>query len=365
MPAMLPSDRTRFVTTWVVALASVYLALGIFSLVTIEAERLASHRNHELRMDPKGVEPGRTPPEPLTADAEYVNVHVGVYVDNIDELSIVDSFWTARFYIWFRWNGDKLLDPGKHFHIVDGIITKMDRVTDYHGADGTNYQRFKVTAKLDKFFNTTRIPLDDHMLNIYIEDAARGESKLRYVADESSNVSSRITVPGYRITGHSSVVKPHTYKTGYGDPRSANGTTTFTEYIFAITIKRAGLSIYVKLFMGLFAGVMLTIGSFYIRPADTSPRFGVPSAAYFGAVANAYLVNASLPSSGDLGLADLVTYIGLFTIFACFVSSLVSVRLYLISDEKELSRRLDRACCYTIGVAFLVVNIALPLAAYM
>ena len=76
---------------------------------------------------------------------------------------------------------------------------------------------------MTKFFNTTRVPLDDHMLNIYVEDTARDASVLRYVMDKTSNVRSRVKVPGYAISGFSSVVKAHTYKTTYGDPRATEG----------------------------------------------------------------------------------------------------------------------------------------------
>ena len=365
MSSELPPQRKTFLKVWIFALAVIYLALGVLAVSTIENEKQTANRNHTLRMDAKAVEPGRTPPDPLPTNSDFINVELGVYVDGIDNFSIKDSFWTATFYVWFHWKGDKSLDPGKAFQLVDAKIEKKELLDNYSSADGTNYQRFRVVARINKFFNTTRVPLDDHMLNIYIEDSARDASKLRYVVDPATNVSSRVGVPGYRITGFSNVVKPHTYKTSYGDPRMAEGkNTTYTEYNFALTLKRSGAGVYLKLFIGLFAGVLLTIGSFFIRPSDTGPRFGLPSAAYFGAVANAYLVNSTLPSSGQFGLADFVTFIGLFTIFACFVSSLISAYFFLKREEKDLSRELDKVSWITIGIGFLIINIVLPVSAY-
>ena len=365
MSPELPLQRKTFLKAWVVALVAIYLALGVLAVWTIENEKLTANRNHALRMDAKAVEPGRTLPDPLPTNGDFVQVALGVYVDGIDNFSIKDSLWTATFYVWFRWKGDKSLDPGKAFQLVDAKIEKKELLDNFSSPDGTNYQRFRIVARISKFFNTTRVPLDDHMLNIYIEDAARDASKLRYVVDSATNVSSRANVPGYNITGFGSVVKPHTYRTTYGDPRMAEGTnTTYTQYNFALTLKRSGAGVYLKLFIGLFAGVLLTIGSFFIRPADTGPRFGLPSAAYFGAVANAYLVNSTLPSSGQFGLADFVTLIGLFTIFVCFLSSLISAYFYLKRDEKEFSRELDKVSWITIGLGFLIVNIVLPISAF-
>jgi len=365
MAAELPQQRKTLIRIWIIIIAVAYLALGVSALSVVESEKQASNRGHALRMDPNAVEPGKTPPDPMPKNADFTNVNIGIYLDGIENFSIKDSYWSATFYVWFRWKGDKALDPGKNFQLVDAKIEKKELQDSYTGTDGTNYQAYKVVAKMTKFFNTTRVPLDDHMLNIYVEDAVNDVGRLRYVADTASNVSSRVKIPGYNITGFSNVVKPHTYKTTYGDPRMAEGKhTTYSEYNFGVTVKRSGIGVYIKLFVGLFAGVLLTIGSFFIRPSDTGPRFGIPSAAYFGAVGNTYLVSSILPSSGQFGLADFVTGIGLFTISLCVVSSLMSGYFFLRKEEKEVSRSLDKVSWIAIGIGFLLVNIILPIVAF-
>lgn len=365
MSSELTADKKQFLKRWVIGIVVVYLLLGILAVYIVRHEKQTANKNHVLRMDANAVEPGKTPPDPLPANADFKTVHVGVYLDGIDNFSIRDSYWTATFYLWFRWKGDKSLDPGKNFQLIDAKIEKKDLQDSYTGSDGTNYQAYKVVAKMTKFFNTTRVPLDDHMLNIYIEDAARDASQLRYVVDSATNVSSRVKIPGYDITGFSTVVKPHTYKTTYGDPRMEEGKrTTFTEFNFGLTVKRNGMGVYLKLFIGLFAGVLLTIGSFFIRPSDTGPRYGLPSAAYFGAVANTYMVSSLLPPSGQFGLADLVTGIGLLTISMCVIASLVSGYYFLRKEEKEFSREIDNVSWRAIALGFVIVNIILPISAF-
>ena len=364
MTSELTSEKKAFLKYWVVGIVIAYLLLGALAVHIIQNEKQTSNTNHALRMDPNAVEPGKTPPDPLPANVEFKPVHIGIYLDGIDNLSIRDSYWTATFYVWFRWKGDKSLDPGKHFQLIDAKIEKKELQDSYHGEDDVHYQVFKVVAKMNKFFNTTRVPLDDHMLNIYVEDAARDVTALRYVVDSATNVSSRAKIPGYDITGFSTVVKPHTYKTTYGDPRMAEGTrTTYSEFNFGLTIKRNGIGVYLKIFIGLFAGVLLTIGSFFIRPSDTGPRYGLPSAAYFGAVANTYMVSSLLPPSGQFGLSDLVTGIGLFTISLCVIASLVSGYYFLRKKEEDFSREIDRASWRSVGLGFLILNIIIPISA--
>lgn len=363
--APLSPERKSFLKYWAIGISITYILIAIIVINIVQGEKNISNINHALRMNPNAVEPGKTPPDPLPKNTDYRKVYVGIYLDGIENFSIKESFWSPTFYIWFRWQGDKSLNPGKNFRLVDGKIEKKELQDSYFGVDGTNYEVYKVVARVTKFFNTTRVPLDDHMLNIYIEDSASDVKKMRYIPDPTAGLSSRVKVPGYNITGFSTVVKPHTYKTTYGDPRVQDGKrTTFSEYNYAVTVKRNGLGVYIKLFIGLYAGVLLTFCSFFIRPSESGPRYAFPSASYFGVVANAYMTHTLLPSSGQFGLADLSTAIGLFTITICVVASLISVYYYLKKNEHDFSRQLDRVSLFFIGLGFLIVNIILPVCAY-
>lgn len=365
MSVVLSAEKKSFLKYWAIGISIVYILIAILVVYLVQGEKDVANRNHALRMNPSAVEPGKTPPDPMPNNTDFKTVHVGIYLDGIENFSIKDSYWTPTFYIWFRWNGDKSLNPGKFFRLVDGKIEKKDLQDSYSGPDGTNYEVYKVVARITKFFNTTRVPLDDHMLNIYIEDSANDVLKMRYVADPNANISSRVKVSGYDITGFSTVVKPHTYKTTYGDPRVQEGKhTTFSEYNYGVTVKRNGIGVYLKLFIGLYAGVLLTFCSFYIRPSETAPRYAFPSASYFGVVANAYMTHSLLPSSGQFGLADLVTAIGLFTITFCVIASLISVYYYLRKKEEDFSRALDKISLRYIGAGFIAVNILLPVCAF-
>ncbi len=365
MAAELLPERKSFLRYWALGISITYLLIAVLVVYIVQGEKEIANKNHALRMNANAVEPGKTRPDPLPANADFETVNVGIYLDGIENFSIKDSYWSPTFYIWFRWKGAPSLNPGKNFRLVDGKIEKKELQDQYSGPDGTNYEVYKVVARVTKFFNTTRVPLDDHMLNIYIEDSANDVSHMRYVADPTSDISSRVKISGYDITGFSTVVKPHTYKTTYGDPRVKEGkSTSFSEYNYGVTVKRSGIGVYMKLFIGLYAGVLLTFCSFFIRPSETAPRYAFPSASYFGVVANAYMTHSLLPSSGQFGLADLVTAVGLFTISFCVAASLISVYYYLRRKEEDFSRQLDRVSLRYIGGGFLIVNIILPICAF-
>lgn len=300
----------------------------------------------------------------LEEKGDYIPVRVGTYIDSFENLSIRDSFWSTHFYIWFSWKGDKELDPGGNFFLVNGTISKKELLENYHGDDAINYQRYRITAKIIKFYDSTRVPLEDHMLNLYVEDSSRDANKIRYIAD-SVIISPRAEIPGFKIVNSGNVVQAHSYKTNYGDPRVTDGSgKVFSQYLAGIRISRDGIGYYIKIFLSLFAAILLTLFSFFIKPTDFAPRFAMPTGAYFGAVANSYVANGILPSAaGEFGLVDHLTGIGLFTIALSIALSLFSYHLAVRKDDKDMAVALDRIMFLTVGGSCLLANLIIPFCA--
>lgn len=361
----LDAGKKRFVLLLAFLLTALY-ALSIYgSASTLYENKDRAASNHQARMTADANERGHTPPDPLPNEGNFVNVKIGTYVDNIDNLSIKDSIWSANFYLWFSWKGPKDLDPGNKFVLVDGTIVKKDLLEEYHGEDNTHYLKYRVSGKFLKFFDTTRVPIENHMLNIYIEDGARDGTKLRYVADPTSNISSRLKIPGFNIQKANNVVKPHTYKSSYGDPRlNADHRKTYTQYIVGIEITRSSLGVYAKIFLSLYAALLLAMSNFFVKPSDVGPRFSLPSAAFFGAVANSYVANSILPPSGSFGLVDFVAGFGMITIFLTIALSLVSNYIFVKKEDKALSFVLDRTMFYVVALCSITANVVVPICAY-
>lgn len=360
----LSRNKRLFLAAWAAFILLVYLAIGAIAYGVVHSERLAAEAGHRIRLTPGAVEKGQTPPDPIPETGTFVPVTLGLYLDGIDGMSIRDSVWSPTFYIWFRWTGDRALSPGANFRIVDGRIERKDLQDEYYGPDGTNYQRYRVIARMTKFFNTTRVPLDGHMLNIYVEDTRLDASRLRYVADPASNASSRVKVSGYAVAKSQQAVKTHTYRTSYGDPREPPGASrTFSMYTYGLDISREGVGVYLKIFIGLFAGMALALASFGLRASDAGPRFSMLAGAYFGAVANSYLAGSLIPSSGQFGLVEYVTFTGLFTIFFSLIATIISLFIWNKQGDKPLSRAFDLVTVACAGAGYVLTNLAMPMAA--
>jgi len=117
-----------------------------------------------------------------------------MYVDRLLELSVKQVSWTVDFYLWFRWRGG-IPDTFNGFQIVDGTIESKVMEVDETLA-GERYQRFRVVAKITKFFDITRFPCDDHLLTIAVEHPAHRRQEVLFIADREN--SSVRQLPGRR-----------------------------------------------------------------------------------------------------------------------------------------------------------------------
>ena len=228
-----------------------------------------------------------------------------------------------------------------------------------------HYERYRIEAKITKPFPVAQFPLDSHLLTLAIENGELVREKMVFVPDlESTSVSSRVSIPGYRITEWQAIEKPHSYKTTRGDPRLPPGTmSTYSQFRLGISIERGEWGLYLKMFQALYVAVIIASLACFIKPTDVDPRFGLGVGALFAAVANSYLVSSFVPDTGELALADIVNGLGILTILVTLVESTVSLYLYDRCGEQELSRRLDRVSFIIVVVGFIAANLALVLAA--
>ncbi len=363
--AITPRER-KLVGAWAVGVAALAVLGGAWVVSFAHRHKIESNARHLARIDPNAVEPGtteaeRSPPPGHEQDVP-VEVRVGVYLDHIPDISLREEHWTADFYVWFRWNGDAA-NPGETFQVVNGQIESRNKV-DEHVAGADHYVLYRVRAHIAKAFDTTRFPCDDHVLTINLEDTARPSYELHFVPDADSSLSSRVRVTGYRIYQQGAVVKPHSYRTARGDPDLPPGfKATYSQFTYGVWIARPGFGFYLKVFQALYAAVGIALLAFCIKPTDVDPRFGLGVGAFFAAIANTYVASTLLPDAGIMTLTDMVNGVAIVTIFLSLVQSTISLYLYDVRGKEALSRLFDRVSLAVFAVAYVAINLAIPLAA--
>jgi hypothetical protein len=357
--------RTRW---WMIVLllAGVTALLAVIGIMLVSMEynnKRLSQLYYRERMDPLLTEPGLTQADTSSGGkGQQKIVYTGIYVDRIVELSMRELSWTVDCYIWFNWS-DSLLNPADNFQVVDGWIESKEK-KDESIQGNSHYVLYRIVARITSIFDETRFPCDDHLLTICIEDPSYTRQKMIFMADSAnSSVSSRVKIPGYLIYREAAVEKPHSYKTSRGDPRLRAGSkATFSQFRMGIWIKRDGWGFFLKMFLPLFVAVMVATLSFYIKPTDLDPRFGLGVGALFAAVANSYITSSMLPNTGVMSLADIINIVGTVTILLTLIQSTISLHLYDRKDKKHLSQRFDSLAFYVLLTVYFLLNMSLVLA---
>jgi hypothetical protein len=119
---------------------------------------------------------------------------------------------------------------------------------------------------------------------------------------------------------------------------------------------------YFKMFAALFAAVAVALTTFFLKPTYGS-RFGIGVGALFAAVASTYVNSQLVPNTGVITLADMVNLVGIVTIGLTILQSTISVYLYDTKGKEALSRLFDGVSFAIFLVAYVLINLALPLAA--
>lgn len=225
-------------------------------------------------LDPDIPDPGRTAADRVATDAAE-QVEIGVYILQVRELSIHDSRWQVHFDIWFEWRGDRK-SPFENLVLINGSLDSSHLHEQIDDGD-LHYERYEIAATLTKEFHVAHFPLDEHLLVLAFENARLKRQDLLFVPDATgSEVSSQVSIPGYRIRGMECVESPRSYKTARGRPGvSPSVRDTFSQARFAVRIVRDGWGLYWKMFQALFVAVAISLLPLFVRPTNLDPRFGL------------------------------------------------------------------------------------------
>jgi hypothetical protein len=285
-------------------------------------------------------------------------VVVGVYVNQIYEMSLKDNKLVIDFWIWFRWTGDDL-KPYESFEVKNARIDSKSDPT-IKQVNGENYAYLRVVANLTHFWDVSAYPFDDHTVKLDIEEVDNEQEKVIYIPDvEASGFSPDVHVLTFVPSASLAVAATSKYRTNYGDPSlAATNETMYSKFSLPIHLKREGLCFFIKLFFGLFVATAIAFLAFFIKPTDLDPRFGLGIGAIFAAIASEYVVVGVLPDSASITLADKLHILAFGSIFVSIAQSTWSLHLFSNGNE-ERSMRLDKLSAILLPLVYVALNIGL------
>ncbi len=238
-------------------------------------------------------------------------VDAGIYITNIQEISLAASTYKATFWLWFKSNDEKY-EPEKSIDIIGSKDVKTDSLTVEKLSDGTYYRSIKCTATITQKYDVGYFPFDTQNLRIIVESTADEFSKLHFKADtKSSGIDPNIVLPGWKYRSFDVRAESATYNTDFG--AGDGGDSTFARLVSTVTLDHAGGRIFGTSFLGFFVadlltGVTMAVESFNITRLAVPfvGRLNMVAGSLFGAVGNSYLVEKMLPPTPTLTLTDIV-----------------------------------------------------------
>jgi hypothetical protein len=320
--------------------------------------------------------PEATPAAEPSTPAAPKTVRVGVYLNHVHSLSLHDNSYHIDLYLWFVWNPREWGEPPEDAPAAAHAESQAEAPPlpfdsfEFIGASEMTkevvirrpgYACLRVNAHITEFWDVRAFPFDDHVLRLRIEDSADEENIVRLEPDlQNTSIAHDLMVPGWVVGRPRFLRTTQSYTTNFGDPLLPTGNqTVYTRLTYEMPLHRSGWSSFWKLFTGLFVAVCVAMVSFFIRPTEVDPRFGLGVGGLFAAVASQYVLASVLPDTRSATLADRLHLIAFGVIFVSIVESALALHL-LKSDEvknEQLVRRLDRFAFLVVGVSWIVCTI--------
>ncbi|OQY45978.1 MAG: hypothetical protein DRR08_17415 [Candidatus Parabeggiatoa sp. nov. 2] len=274
-------------------------------------------------------------------------VYVGLDFTDVSELDIQDSYFTADFYLWFRFKGDfddnnieliNLFEPTK--------LPKKELISEWHSPveAGVTTRTYRVITKFKVDLDFHKYPLDQQVLPIYFRHKTLTRNKLIYVVDRQGMDLDKLETAiqqqanKFFSIGGWSVKKLFFFqKIQIND--STLGITEFfgkqqrieySQFNAAITINRDILSFILKTLLPVIFLVALGYVAFFLK--DFSNKLGIGTNLILATSLFHLQLVSNLPQINYLVLIEFFFY--LVYILALFII-MIALLTHIYEDDKS------------------------------
>lgn len=287
-------------------------------------------------------------------------VLIGAYINGIRSIDIKAGTVDLDLYVWLRTNRERnLLDS---LEIMNGSISEKTSVVKKKIGD-ENYLSMRIAVKTFQNFDLRKFPLDNQNITLFFEDTEEDNAALQFDPDEeNTRVGKAVTLPGWEVGKAKITVNPNTYDTNYGDISIGVNNSKYSRATISVPIKRDGLGYFFKLFGTVLLAASVAFLSFFIKPVNLDPRFGLGVGGIFAVVASNLVLSSMLPETPQVTLAEGLLLITIIAIFTSLLESVFSLTLWE-SGNQPLAIKLDFVAGWLMPTIYLLAC-ALMIAAY-
>lgn len=293
---------------------------------------------------------------PLCKASATERVLVGAYINGISDLDLKSGSAKIDAYIWFRsQNNLKILDT---VEVMNGDKPETSSiVTKKIGKVFYSSERIQLDTR--QIFNLKKFPLDHQILRIDLENSELDSNELQFEPDQNNTkVSESLVLPGWKIGKPTIKVIDKVYDTNYGDLTMGDNASSYSRAIIEIPIEREGMGYFFKLFGTVFLSAAVAFLSFYIRPDDLDPRFGLGVGGIFAVVASNFVLSSMLPETHEFTMGEALLLMTIVSIFIALLESVISLR-YWEEGKTDAALKLDRYAGIYLPIAYVGFSAAI------
>lgn len=292
-----------------------------------------------------------------------IEIIVGAYINDIQEVDLKSNSYPGDIYIWFRWS-DPEIDPIDTFEFMN-LYDPEAHIEDIGydepvvmEADGSFYNYIRHQGAFASKMPLAKYPFDRQVLRFIIEDAEYGSEAVNYVADvETVTINKELTLPGYKIGTPRLVIAPKPYPTTFGDLNNPE-TGSYSRVTVEVPISRPWQFGAFKLILPVLIILVCAGFALLIDPTHTEGRIGLVITALLTLVAMQITTGSTLPEVSYLMLLDMV-YIAAYAFIMFILAQVVRGSWQDGEHEIAMAVKSDKRSLAAISSAFILIMVVL------
>ena len=197
--------------------------------------------------------------------------------------------------------------------------------------DGYFYNGMRIEGRFYHSFELGRFPLDQHELDIRVENVEYSNEALLFVPMESTSlIRPDFKMPGWNIVSSRMDTHANFYETDFGEGKKR----AYSNFTFGITIARPLSYFLLKLLLPLMVVILASLGTLFLDPSFTDTRISLPIGGLLTSVFLQQSYSSALPDVGYMVLMDKIYLLSYILI------SLIILKV-ILSGNRLIQRKTD------------------------
>ena len=282
-------------------------------------------------------------------------VYTGIYITSIHDIDFKQKEYSINCWLWLKYKN-------KDFDFMQNLEVPQAKnfIKSYSTLDTSGdkvYLLMKLQCVMKDSWTLDNFPFDRQKLRLSIENSQYDSESLVFAADTFGNhYDPRFVVSGWNIDSFKVSTKIKDYETTFGDPSLDKPHSEYGSYRVNIGITRDALSLFWKMFIGMYLAFLIAYVCFFIHADSTESRFGLSVGSLFAVIGNKYVIDSALPETSSFTLVDTLHGVTLFFIFMIIVSTAYALRLIKKYDI-AVANRFDKRMGIILIILYIIINL--------